>query len=167
MKHWIEIEDTENRLTSEEHTLIAEVVQALLQKEQFGYSCYVSVSVANEGEIRELNREHRGVDRATDVLSFPALTFDEAYRLAQEITVADTDPETGAVYLGDMVLCNEVLEQQAEEYGHSKKRELSYLVTHSMYHLLGYDHETEDMKREMRTKEEALLSELKISRETE
>lgn len=164
MKHIIEIDDFENRLKWEENQTIESVITAVLTKENFPYACYVSVSVTGEEEIRSLNREQRGVDSATDVLSFPALEFDSSYSLSQEIGPADMDPETDTVYLGDIVICNDVLERQALEYGHSKKRELGYLTVHSMYHLLGYDHVTEELKRDMRQKEESVLKELDITR---
>ena len=165
MKHMIETDDFENRLKPEERRTIKDVITAVLAEEKISYACSVSVSVVSEEEIRSVNLEQRGVDRATDVLSFPALEFDDSYHLAQPIGPADMDPETGTVYLGDIVICNDVLERQALEYGHSKKRELGYLTTHSMYHLLGYDHVTEELKRDMRQKEEVLLRKLGISRE--
>ena len=164
MKHIIEIDDVEKRLKPEENETIERVVTGVLAKETFPYACYISVSVVSEKEIRSINLEQRGVDSATDVLSFPALEFDSSYRLVQEPGPEDMDPETDTVYLGDIVICNDVLERQAIEYGHSKKRELAYLTTHSMYHLLGYDHVTENLKRDMRQKEEILLTELDITR---
>ena len=164
MKHIIEIDDFENRLNQEENQTIKSVITAVATKENFPYACYVSVSVVGEEEIRSINQEQRGVDSATDVLSFPALEFDSSYCLSQEIGPADMDPETDTVYLGDIVICNDVLNRQALEYGHSKKRELAYLTAHSMYHLLGYDHVTEELKQDMRQKEEALLNQLDITR---
>ncbi len=164
MKHIIEIDDMENRLTAEESAVVEQIVTGVLQKEQFAYPCYVGVCVVSEEEIRQINGLQRGIDQSTDVLSFPALEFDGDYCLAQPITPADIDPETDTVYLGDIVICNDVLDRQAEEYGHSKKRELGYLTTHSMYHLLGYDHITEELKQDMRKKEEALLEEMGILR---
>ncbi len=164
MKHIIEIDDIENRLTAEELTVVEEIVNGVLRKENFAYPCYVGVLVVSEEEIRQINESQRGIDRSTDVLSFPALEFDETYCLAQPITPADMDPQTDTVYLGDIVICNDVLDRQAEEYGHSKKRELGYLTTHSMYHLLGYDHITDELKQDMRRKEEALLEEMGILR---
>ncbi len=164
MKHIIEIDDVENRLTEEEFTVVEQVVSGVLQKESFPYPCYVSVSVVSEQEIQRINAEQRDINQSTDVLSFPALEFDEDYTLLQPITPADMDPETETVYLGDIVICNDVLDRQALEYGHSKKRELGYLTTHSMYHLLGYDHITEPLKKDMRKKEETLLEEMGILR---
>ena len=164
MKHIIEIDDVEKRLKPEENKTVERVITAVLAKEMFPHACYISVSVVREEEIRSINLEQREVDSATDVLSFPALEFDSSYCLTQEIGPADMDPETGTVYLGDIVICNDILERQAMEYGHGKKREPAYLTTHSMYHLLGYDHETDEGKRDMRHKEETLLTELDITR---
>ena len=107
--------------------------------------------------IRSTCKEYRGKDAPTDVLSFPALEYNEEYKLAQPITQDCYDPEYNAVFLGDMVICDDKIREQAEEYGHSYERELSYLTVHSMYHLLGYDHETEELKRDMREKEEKIL----------
>ena len=113
--------------------------------------------ITTKEEIREINKEQRNIDKPTDVLSFPALEYDEEYKLAQPITQDCYDPEYNAVFLGDMVICDDKIREQAEEYGHSYERELSYLTVHSMYHLLGYDHETEELKRDMREKEEKIL----------
>ena len=165
MEHIIEIIDEENRLTREESETVTQVAAAALDREGMPYRFFVSVSVVGEDEIHAINREQRGVDRATDVLSFPALEFDDSYRLARELGPQDMEPETGTVYLGDIVICNDILERQAKEYGHSKKRELSYLTAHSIYHLLGYDHVTDELKKDMRRKEERLLEELDITRE--
>ena len=113
----------------------------------------ISVSFVDMNEIHVLNREYRGVDRATDVLSFPM--FEPG-----EITLL----EDGETELGDVVICREKAKEQAEEFGHSYERELIYLFTHSIFHLLGYDHENEDEKAEMRAKEELVMEKLGISR---
>lgn len=112
----------------------------------------ISVSFVSLEEIHELNREYRNVDRPTDVLSFPQFERDE------EI------PEVGPVYLGDVVISTDKAKAQAEEYGHSYERELVYLFTHSVLHLLGYDHMEEDEKKEMREREEEIMSHLGIFR---
>lgn len=106
----------------------------------------VSVSFVDGEEIQALNREYRNKDRVTDVLSFPQ--FDGFEYLAGY----------GEINLGDVVICLEVAENQAEEYGHSFEREVLYLFTHSMFHLLGYDHTDAEGKREMREKEERVMT---------
>ena len=105
----------------------------------------VSVTFASENEIRELNREYRGIDKTTDVLSFPQFDMDEEV------------PEEGPIFLGDVVICPEICRKQAEEYGHSIAREFTYLFIHSILHLLGYDHMDEDERKEMRLREKEIL----------
>ena len=105
--------------------------------------------------IRELNAQHRGIDRETDVLSFP-LGEDGVY---------DLNPDTGAYMLGDIVISVQKAMEQAEEYGHTLKREIGFLTVHSMLHLLGYDHVNGGLEAvRMREKEEQVLSELELQR---
>ena len=112
----------------------------------------LSVSFVDAEEIQRLNREYRGKDAVTDVLSFPQF---DPYEYMQ-----DWDE----VALGDVVICEERARQQAEEFGHSYERELIYLFVHSCFHLLGYDHETEEQKKIMREKEEKVMTELDLRR---
>ena len=120
-------------------------------------NCELSVSFVSADEIHELNREHRGVDRKTDVLSFPQFeTVDE---------LEDSIEMFGEVSIGDVVICRDVAAEQAEEFGHSFEREIIYLFVHSIHHLLGYDHMEEDEKKEMRAAEEAVMNELGILRD--
>ena len=112
----------------------------------------LSVSFVDAEEIQRLNREYRGKDAVTDVLSFPQF---DPYEYMQ-----DWDE----VALGDVVICEERARQQAEEFGHSYERELIYLFVHSCFHLLGYDHETEEEKKVMREKEEKVMTELDLRR---
>ena len=112
----------------------------------------ISLSFVSKDEIHRLNRMYRDVDRHTDVLSFPMI---------EDFNEIDDDEE---LLLGDVVICTEQAEQQAEEYGHSKEREMTYLFVHSVLHLLGYDHMEEDDKIEMRAREEEVMSQLGIAR---
>lgn len=112
----------------------------------------MSVSFVSADEIKDLNREYRGKDAVTDVLSFPQF---DPYEYMQ-----DWDE----VSLGDVVICEERAHQQAEAFGHSYERELIYLFVHSCFHLLGYDHETEEEKRVMREKEEKIMTQLDLRR---
>ncbi len=116
--------------------------------------CELSVTFVGLDEIHELNREYRGVDRPTDVLSFPQ--FED---LEEEI------PEVGEICLGDVVICREKAEEQAEEFEHSFERELVYLFTHSVLHLLGYDHMEEDEKKVMRQREEEIMEHIGLMRQ--
>ena len=119
------------------------------------------VTVTDGEEIRELNRDYRGIDRVTDVLSFPQ--FDDPDELAGELADALEDDQV-TVLLGDVVLCYDRACEQAEEYGTGTTRELVYLFTHSILHLLGYDHMEEDERREMRSREEEILNRIGVSR---
>lgn len=127
----------------------------------------VELVMCSQDEIRELNERTRGVDKVTDVLSFPALTL-ESGRYADfcaDNFPLDTDPDSGRVELGSIVICDEVAEMQAEEYGHSAERERGYLFLHGLLHLLGFDHMQESDKTKMRTAEEDILGRIDLSRE--
>jgi probable rRNA maturation factor len=117
---------------------------------------------AGEEEIRRVNRETRGIDRVTDVLSFPMLTVKagEYPAFKQKNFPADFDPDLNAVCIGSIMICKAVAARQAEEYGHSIAREEGYLFVHGLLHLLGFDHETEGDKRQMRGVEERILKEV-------
>lgn len=110
-------------------------------------------------EIRKINKKYRKIDKATDVLSFPMFEKDE---LDEKIKSGDFPYED---VLGDVIISIEKVREQAEEYGHSFERELSYMLVHGFYHLMGYDHIEEEDKKIMRPKEEKILNELKITRE--
>ncbi|MCL2044782.1 MAG: rRNA maturation RNase YbeY [Oscillospiraceae bacterium] len=141
--------------------LIKRCILHALRVENVSMPCEISVLITDDENIRILNREHRGLDETTDVLSFPMLEYSDAgWDFAQYV---ETDPETGRVVLGDIVLCAKRVDIQAVENEHSRERETAYLTVHSILHLLGYDHidEGED-KKLMREKEEAILNELKI-----
>ena len=112
----------------------------------------ISVTFVEAEEIRELNRDYRDNDKVTDVLSFPQ--FDDLNDI----------PDFGEICLGDVVICKERAQEQAEEFGHSFEREIIYLFTHSILHLLGYDHMEEEEKQEMRAREEEVMSHLGIGR---
>ncbi|MCL1895394.1 MAG: rRNA maturation RNase YbeY [Clostridiales bacterium] len=117
-------------------------------------ACELSLSYVSEEEIRALNRKYRGKDEATDVLSFPM------YEGIEQILAA-VFASGAPVLLGDVVVCEQIAKRQAEEFGHSESRELSYLFVHGALHLLGYGHEEEEGKRRMREAEESVLKELK------
>lgn len=121
------------------------------------------VVFADGERIRELNRETRGVDAVTDVLSYPSLDDIRGATLKKACFPADID-ENGNLFLGSIAVCTQRAKEQAEEYGHSYKRELYYLVTHGVFHLLGYDHMTESDKAQMRRKEESVLSRINVTR---
>ena len=142
--------------------LIRRVIRTALAAEGVDFPCEVDVSVTSDAGIQEINREMRQVDAPTDVLSFPVFDLAPGELPGPE----DADPGTGLVPLGDMVISLERVRAQANEFGHSSRRELAYLAVHSVLHLLGYDHLDEGpMKQQMRAREEAILGELGITRD--
>ena len=141
--------------------LIRRAIRTALAAEGIDFPCEIDVSVTDNGGIHALNLEMRGVDAATDVLSFPSFALTPGELPGPE----DADPATGLVPLGDMVLSLERVRTQAKEYGHSNRRELAYLVVHSVLHLLGYDHLDEGpQKARMRAREEAIMAEIGLER---
>lgn len=126
----------------------------------------VELVFTDEAGIRKLNAETRGKDAVTDVLSFPNLDGILQKPIRKEDFPFDTD-EDGNLFLGSIVICRERAAQQAEEYGHSLRRELYYLAVHGLCHLLGYDHETDEEKAQMRAREERVLSDMDIPRDAE
>lgn len=119
----------------------------------------MTITFTTPEEIRKINKKYRKIDKATDVLSFPMFEKDE---LDEKIKNGDFPYED---VLGDVIISIEKVREQAEEYGHSFERELSYMLVHGFYHLMGYDHIEEEDKKIMRPKEEKILNELKITRE--
>ncbi len=148
-------------------TVAEQVVNRVLDDEGFPYEAEISILLTDNAGIQELNREHRGIDAPTDVLSFPMIDFViPAVMNALEEPEDSFHPETGEVLLGDIVISVDKVREQAHAYGHSQKREFAFLVAHSMFHLLGYDHvDSEEDARRMEEKQEAVLQELGITRE--
>ena len=141
--------------------LLRRTVKAALAAEQVECDCEINILLTDDEGIREVNRDMRDIDRATDVLSFPMFDLVPG----EHPDEFDADPDTGLVPLGDMCISVERAHVQAEEYGHSFQREICYLCVHSVLHLLGYDHLDEgEMKRQMRGREEEIMSQLKLER---
>lgn len=122
--------------------IVGDVVNGTLAFMKYKKEAEVSVSVVDDAEIKKLNKEFRGINKVTDVLSFP---------------IGDKNPESGEIVLGDIVLCANKVISQAQEYGHSRKRELAFLTCHSMLHLLGYDHIEDDEREEMEKLQKKIL----------
>ena len=141
---------------------LEEAVNAALDAEGVDVPCVVEVCLTDDEAIHQTNLEMRGVDRPTDVLSFPMFELQPGEKPRAEWA----DPDTDRVLLGDMMISLERARAQAAEYGHSLEREVCYLAVHSVLHLLGYDHLDEGpQKRQMRAREEAILGELGVTRE--
>ena len=143
--------------------LLERAITAALEAEGVATPCEVDVLITDDEAIHQINLEQRGVDRPTDVLSFPMFNYRPGQPPADG---ADADPATGLTPLGDMVISLERARAQAEEYGHPVERELCYLAVHSVLHLLGYDHMDEgEEKAQMRAREEAILGKLGMTRD--
>ena len=153
----IEYLDLEEK--KEYETIISNVLEKCFEIEHLPNDKFlVSVTLTNPENIRRINKEYRNIDKSTDVLSFPMFEKEELEKIVKEQAFEYMD------ILGDMVISIEQVEVQAKEYGHSFKRELSYMIVHSFYHLMGYDHIKEEDKDKMRPKEEFVLNELGITR---
>lgn len=156
----LENEQDKHPLTEEVVQAITDVCETVLKDEECDFDAQISVMLTDDRCIREINREQRGIDSATDVLSFPMLEFDENGN-------ADGEYETDGdfIVLGDIVISMERAKAQSEEYGHSFLREVAFLTAHSMLHLLGYDHvDNEEGERIMIQKQEKVLTSLGITR---
>lgn len=163
---------TENRqdkieVTDEFVNKITEVCNLALKEENMDIPYQISLLFVDNSEIKEINNETRNIDRETDVLSFPMLDFEEG-KVYKDIYVDfefdETFKDGEELILGDMVLSLEKALEQSQEYGHSYEREVSYLVVHSILHLLGYDHMVDEDKVKMRAREEEILNKLDIRR---
>lgn len=160
-RHYIPVTADVPGISEDRRAFICKVIRTALAAEGVDFPCEVDVLITDDEAIHQVNLDMRGVDRATDVLSFPEFDLTPGQLPEAE----DADPGTGLVPLGDMVISMEHVAAQAREYGHAKRRELSYLVVHSVLHLLGYDHLDEGpQKARMRAREEAILGELGIGR---
>ena len=156
MKHTITVSREKRGLGHREAAaLVKQAARRALEKEGVEEPCLVSVLLSDDAGIRRVNREFRGVDSATDVLSFP---FNELQPGAFSPEGCEREPESGAILLGDMMISLERCEAQGEEFGHGFEREIQYLTVHSVLHLLGYDHLDEgEMKRQMRAREKDIM----------
>lgn len=148
-------DDGIEKITEDE--ILETVVKTVLEMEGIKKNVNVYITLTNNDNIQVINAEHRNIDKPTDVLSFPMFEREEIEGLKVEDAQEDI--------LGDIIVSLEKVKEQADEYGHSFKRELAYLVTHGMLHLLGYDHMIEDEKVVMRKREEEILGTLEITRD--
>ena len=155
----IDIEnETQNEFDFEYKKVITDVINEAMDYVKCPYEAIVEVTITDNEGIRQINREQRGIDSPTDVLSFPMFDSTEEMEEMQRLTGGD-------VPLGDVVICMDKIREQAEEFGHSEERETVYLFTHSVLHLLGYDHEEDEDRKKMRAREEEIMESLGISRQ--
>lgn len=133
--------------------------QCFKEENMLDSKLYITITFTTPQNIKKINKKYRNIDKATDVLSFPMFEKDEL-----ETKIKNKDYVCEDV-LGDIIISIEKVQEQAEEYGHSFERELSYMIVHGFYHLMGYDHIKEEDKKVMRPKEEKVLNDLKIKRD--
>lgn len=156
MTVWID-NRTHEEFSKELEQVIETIVKESLEYEDFDRECEISVSIVDNQEIQEINAQFRNIDRPTDVLSFPQLSFEEGEQ-------ADVN-ENNEIILGDIIISFEKAKEQAKEYGHSLKREIAFLTAHSMLHLMGYDHMEPEEEKEMFAKQKEILIQARIPRE--
>lgn len=149
MEYFIDNRQSKYEITKDMELLIASVINESLKVEELAGDYEISISFVDNTEIRELNKEYRGVDKETDVLSFPI----------------DDEFEVEIALLGDIVISMEKAFEQSKDYGHTLDREVAYLTCHSMFHLMGYDHMNDKEKEIMRGKEKKVMKNLKIFKE--
>ena len=142
------------------------VISQVLEEEGCPYEAEVNLTLVDNEAIREINASYRQIDRATDVLSFPLLSYEQPGDFSQVENLLDDNinPDTGEVMLGDIVISVDKVKEQAEEYGHSEKREYAFLIVHSMLHLFGYDHMEPDEEKVMQEHQRTILDMLNIQR---
>ncbi len=143
------------------------VTEAALEYIGCPYEAEIDLLLTHDPQIREMNREYRGIDRATDVLSFPLLDLEQPgdFSGLDEETGDAFHPETGELMLGDIVISVDRVLAQAEEYGHSVKREYAFLIAHSMLHLFGFDHMEEKEREVMEQKQRDIMAKINILRQ--
>ncbi len=158
--------ETEDRLGLPAEEIIDQVVRAALDYEGCPYEAEVSVILTDNRSIQDINREQRQIDAPTDVLSFPMIDYEAPSHFDHVEEAAEDyfNPETGELLLGDIVISVDKVKEQAQLYGHSRERELAFLVAHSMLHLCGYDHMEEGEREEMEARQEEILKPLGYTR---
>lgn len=163
----LEIEDELNLLDEEARALMQRCALSAKATEGVSIPLAVYVRIVDDDEIQVINREQRGKDMSTDVLSFPTVNYPQGKTAGgcERLLRREYDPEIGASLLGDIIISMDHVRAQAAEYGHSERRETGYLLTHGLFHLMGYDHMTDEDKPVMRAMEEKALSAIALTRE--
>lgn len=158
--------ETEVSFDFDEELLIKEVIEATLDYEECPYETEINVVLTNNEEIKVINKEYREIDAPTDVLSFPMVEFDEPsdFHHVEEEQEDCFHPDSGELMLGDIIVSVDKVISQAKEFGHSEKRELGFLIAHSMLHLCGYDHMEEEDREIMEERQRAILDLIHLTR---
>lgn len=150
----------------EYESLAKEVISFTLDHENFPYESEVNLTLTDNDGIHEINKMYRQIDRPTDVLSFPMLSYEAAgdFSKLEDDYDDNFNPDTGEIMLGDIVISVDKVLEQAESYGHTPRREYAFLIVHSMLHLFGYDHMTPEEAVQMEAKQRQILEEMNITR---
>lgn len=159
--------ETEAEFTFSAEEITTKVMEEVLDSEGCPYEAVINVLLTDNAGIREYNKEYRKIDKATDVLSFPNLEYEDPadFSKAEEQQADCFDPDSGELVLGDIIISMDKVKEQAESYGHSQLREFAFLVAHSMLHLCGYDHMEEEEAAIMEEKQKRVLEVLQITRD--
>lgn len=165
MSLYIETE-TEVPFSFDWEKLAEEVIDFSMEQEGFPYEAEVNLTLTDNAGIHEINKSYREIDRPTDVLSFPMLSYEKAgdFSKLEEDYDDNFNPDTGEIMLGDIIISVDKVREQAESYGHSEKREFAFLIVHSMLHLFGYDHMTPEEAAVMESKQNEILNKMNILR---
>lgn len=163
------IEDERHELDEAARALMQRCADAAQKAEGVACETAVYVEIVDDEAIQAINREQRGKDASTDVLSFPSVDYPKGKTAgaAAALLRREYDPDAGACVLGDIIISMDHVRAQAREYGHSERRETGYLLTHGLFHLMGYDHMTDEDKPVMRAMEEKSLASIGLTREEE
>lgn len=159
--------ETGDILDFDYESMLTSVIEATAEEEHCPYEFEVNVTFTDNEGIRQINRDFRGLDMPTDVLSFPMVSYERPgdFSGLEQDSASNFHPETGELLLGDIVISLERAREQAQEYGHSLQREICFLAAHSMLHLFGYDHMEEQERIVMEQKQEKVLQSLGITRD--
>lgn len=147
--------------------LAEDVISYTIEHEKFPYEAEVNLTLTDNEGIHEINRMYRQIDAPTDVLSFPMLSYQKAgdFSALENDYEDNFNPDTGEIMLGDIIISIDRVRTQAADYGHSERREYAFLIVHSMLHLFGYDHMTEEDASQMEAKQQQILDAMQISRD--
>ncbi len=153
----IYIENEYGNVDIEYQKIAEDIINAAIEYVMCPYECEVNLTIVDNETIKGINNENRNIDSPTDVLSFPMLDYVKPGDFSDKDDEMNFNPESGELVLGDIVISYDRVVSQAQEYGHSKKREFAFLIAHSMLHLFGYDHIKDDERIEMEAKQKEIL----------
>lgn len=160
-------DETNNEFSFSVQEIAEKVAAKVLEEEGCLYEACINLLLTDNEGIRVYNRDYRNIDKETDVLSFPNIEYEAAggFSAAERVRAECFDLDNGELMLGDIIISVDKAKEQAKEYGHSELREFAFLLAHSMLHLCGYDHMTDEEAAVMENKQEAVLNSLGIVRE--